>query len=921
MGKNRKKVNGNRDNRGSRAKQRRKENNRKQVSRSMENRAGDTVGEAMRLHDEGNGRTAEKMLRKLAAKYPQDPHVFYHLGVVCKSRGKTPEAADAYQRTLAADPEHPHAMLNLGAIRLEERDLAAAKAAFERLVSIKPDYTLGWFNLGLVRVEEGDLDAAVKCFETVLAADPENVGTLFQLASALMKQKQQEKALAVLDKIAGIEGNHADCFFNAAMLLQEHKAYDAAIAWYEKSAEAEKSLRHLAYNNIGMCLQEQNRFDEAISFYDAAISEDPDFAGAYMNMGNVYRHNNQPDKAVEYYKKSVALDPGLVGLNNLAGLLKMECRFEEAYTYTKQMMAHEDVKQPDLAAIHDTLIQICKWDEASAIMKRFKEAEFEPAGRDVLAGSFMMFCGITDLSPDELSALFKQWGAFTEAEREPYRHDPAGRKREKIRIGYSSPDFKVHSVGYLIKDIIASHNYDEFEVWCYANFNADQADAFTNEIINSCTVFKYVKHLTDAELAEEIYNDGIDILIDLAGHSAWHRLRAMAYKPAPVQMTYLGFPNSTGLSRIDYRITDRFAESGPENDHRYAESLIRLSNCFLSFQGFDGIEPEPPRRKADEDAFVFGCFNNIQKLTPEAVALWAEILKRTGNSKLHLKAKQLNTPMVWKNIEQAFEMHGVSRDRLVCLGYTNTRNEHLQLYNQIDIALDTFPYNGTVTTLEGLWMNTPVLTLVGETHAQRVGYSILKNLGFDELIAFTGAEYVDKAVALYENRAHTFSLKTQVRQRLRASAICNPEVVTREMELNFHEIWRQKTDATPQPGKPANETMGGFISAVGRMRLAMVKYKNGAFRETVDLCEALIHGGESEASLAYYLLGLASNRLGETDKALDALQRYTRINPESPDAWQALGEFHIEHDNIEAANRCLVRIRELKQKATSSKAA
>lgn len=392
----------------------------------------------------------------------------------------------------------------------------------------------------------------------------------------------------------------------------------------------------------------------------------------------------------------------------------------------------------------------------------------------------------------------------------------------------------------------------------------------------------------------------------------------MAYKPAPIQMTYLGFPNSTGLSRIDYRITDQYAESGPEKDYRYSEALIRLSNCFLTFRGFDGIEPEPPRQKKEAEPFIFGCFNNIQKLTPEAVALWAEILKRTENAQLHLKAKQLNTPMVWKNIEKAFEKHGVAADRLVCLGYTNTRHEHLQLYNQIDIALDTFPYNGTVTTLEGLWMNTPVLTLVGETHAQRVGYSILKNLGFDELVAFTPEEYVDKAVGLYKNRENTFTLKSEVRQRLRASAICNPEVMTREMELNFHDIWRQKTGMGAASGEAADgSTMGGFISAVGRMRLAMVKYKNGAFQEAVDICEALIADDGGAPALAYYLLGLASNRLGEAEKALDALQRSLRIHPENPDAWQSLGEFYIEHDDIDAATRCLLRIREIRHKAAS----
>ncbi|MDY6906215.1 MAG: tetratricopeptide repeat protein [Thermodesulfobacteriota bacterium] len=909
MGKNRKKMSGNRD------KRRRKDRNRTPATGKV--KADQTVAEAMRLYEEGNYRAAEKILQKLSEKFPQDPHVFYHLGVVYKQRGKDSDAASVYERALAADPEHTHALLNLGVLMMEEGDRRGAEESFLRLVAIDPAYSLGWFNLGVLLIDAEEVDRARECLETARTLDPENTGTLFQLANVYLKQKQVDAALPIFEQIIRIVGNDPDFCFNVAMMLQACGAYDAAMQYYEKAGEMRAGLRHLAYNNIGLCLQEQNRFDEAIVFYEKSISADSSYAAAYMNMANVFRHNNQAEKAIEYYKKSVELEPSLVGLNNLAGYLKMECRFDDAYYYTRQMMAHDDLKQPDLATIHDTLIQMCRWEEAVEVMERFKTAEFDPDGRDILAGSFMLFCGITDLSPDELAGLYKQWGSYTEAERAPYQHDLSSRKRKKIRIGYSSPDFKEHSVGYLIKDIIASHNKNEFEIWCYANFNAEQADAFTNEIISHCTTFKFVKHLTDAALAEEIYNDGIDILIDLAGHSAWHRLRAMAYKPAPVQMTYLGFPNSTGLSRIDYRITDRFAEAGPEKDHRYSESLIRLSNCFLSFRGFDGIEPEPPRMKAETDPFVFGCFNNIQKLTPAAVVLWAEILKRTGNSKLYLKAKQLNTPMVWQQIEQAFEKYGVPADRLVCLGYTNTRYEHLRLYNQIDVALDTFPYNGTVTTLEGLWMNTPVLTLVGETHAQRVGYSILKNLGFDELIAHAPEEYVEKAVALYENRHQTFTLKSAVRQRLMASAICNPEVVTREMELYFHDIWRQKTGVR-QAGEDAEDMgMEGFISAAGKIRLAMVKYKNGAFQAAVNICEAVIESEADPPAPAYYLLGLASNRLGNSDKALASLQQAISLNPENPDAWQALGEFYIEHNAIDDATRCLVRIRDLKQQKTS----
>ena len=229
-----------------------------------------------------------------------------------------------------------------------------------------------------------------------------------------------------------------------------------------------------------------------------------------------------------------------MALNNLCGYQKEQCNYDEVHDLTVKMLEFEDLKKHDLATIHDTFIQLCEWQRASDIIPRFKRAELEPECRDVLAGSFMEFCATEDVSLDEIAELHKLWGGLTEERVVPFEHEARKegyREKKKIRIGYSSPDFREHSVGYLIKDIIASHNREGLEIYCYANFDQRDSDAFTHEIIQACDAFKYVKHLSDREVAEQIFHDEIAILIDLAGHTAGHRLRSLAYKPAPIQIT------------------------------------------------------------------------------------------------------------------------------------------------------------------------------------------------------------------------------------------------------------------------------------------------------------------------------------------------------------------------------------------------
>jgi protein O-GlcNAc transferase len=880
-----------------------------------------SISSALALYEKGNIREAETAFLSILKNDALNVDALYNLGVIAKNQGNVDEAVKYYEKVISIDSAYVNAYFGLGGIFIDQARYDEAQEKFTEVVSLSPDYTNAWYNLGIIAGVQGRQDEAVKYYEKVLSIDPDYTNAWYNISWILLGQKKYDKAIEYSQRVISLNPEYVDALFNIGSAMQTKNDDGGAIEYYEKALAINPDY-YLALNNLGIIYQGQYNFDKAIEYYEKAILIQPETADAYMNMGNVFRNKGEVQKTVEYYEKSIALKPSLVGLSNLCGYQKERCNYEAVRDLSEKMLEYKGLDKSDLAGIHDTYIQTCEWDKASTIIKRFKTARMNPEARDVLAGSFMEFCAITDLSLDEISEQHQKWGELTQKAVEPFEHGKrmaVAKQTRKLRIGYSSPDLREHSVGYLIKDIIACHNTDEFDVYCYANFDSKDKDSFTREMIAACTKFKYVKHLSDKEVAREIYTDEIDILIDLAGHTAGHRLRAIAYKPAPIQITYLGYPNTTGLSRMDYRLTDHHAESGRQNDYRYSEKLIRLTNCFLGFNGFGDVVPARIKDHK-ERGIIFGCFNNIQKLTPKAVELWSKILKKVEGSQLHLKAKQLNTGFIWDNIMKEFAKHGISEKQVKCLGYTATREEHLRLYNTIDISLDTFPYNGTVTTLEALWMNMPVITLVGESHAQRVSYSILKNLNLDQLIAVTEEEYVAKSIELAEHPEIIRELKTKMRKNLLASSICNPKVITREMELNFKRIWLEYLSPgiedqgskvmeqdKADKGQNAKGSVEAAITAASRLRIAMVKLEKKEYGQAIEISSSLVDE-KGVAHLAWYILGISYFKLNRTEEAIEALNKSLALKTENPGAWKVLGEIYQSRGKIDEANICFARI-------------
>jgi predicted O-linked N-acetylglucosamine transferase (SPINDLY family) len=353
---------------------------------------------------------------------------------------------------------------------------------------------------------------------------------------------------------------------------------------------------------------------------------------------------------------------------------------------------------------------------------------------------------------------------------------PAGRR---LRIGYVSPNFSRHSVGYFIEPVIRHHDRTQFEIFCY--YCHEKADDVTARFRTLADGWREVAAIDGAELAAVIRADGIDMLVDLAGHTKANKLAAFAHKPAPLQITWLGYPDTTGLPAMDLRLTDAVADPAPQADAFNSERLVRLDGGFLCYQP-PADSPPVGKQVNPASSVVFCSFNNIAKLNPPMVQLWSQILAALPGARLLLKASSLNFAETADRVLESFENCGVGAGRVELHGWVAGRGQHLRMYAGVDIALDTFPYNGTTTSCEALWMGVPVVTRAGEVHMARVGASLLHAAGLDDLVARDARQYVAIAVALANDEARRRELRVGLRARLETSPLLDHAGFTRRLE-------------------------------------------------------------------------------------------------------------------------------------------
>ncbi|CAA6603545.1 conserved hypothetical protein [Rhodospirillaceae bacterium LM-1] len=494
----------------------------------------------------------------------------------------------------------------------------------------------------------------------------------------------------------------------------------------------------------------------AISLFRRAVAAAPLAAAAHYNLGKALKSDGSIADAIHAYKTAIQLDPLMA----------------EAHYNLGNALCDQGQTQDGVAAF-------------------LRATAVEPEN-DMYWSNYLLALNYLDsCSPQECFSRHRQWGELRESGIADGRPAFSNKKdpERRLVLGYVSADFRTHSVSYFFEPLAATHTRSHYKVVLYDNQPTD--DDVAKRLKSAADLWRPIRRLADQDVERIIRSDKVDILVDLSGHSSNNRLGLFARRPAPVQLTWIGYPNTTGLKSIDWRFTDDIADPPGATDDLHTERLFRLPHGFLCFRPPEAAPEIVARTACPQDRVVFGCLNNFSKISNSVLALWVAILKELPQAALLLK-------------NQAFVMEAsrnLFMERLTALGGDGARVEllppvgdktgHLETYNRIDVALDTFPYAGTATTCESLWMGTPVITLTGESHASRVGASLLERLGLHEHIAATPDQYVAKAVALAKDSERRHFLKQNLRNMMRNSNLMNAPLFTHSVEGAYRQFWRE----------------------------------------------------------------------------------------------------------------------------------
>jgi len=504
-----------------------------------------------------------------------------------------------------------------------------------------------------------------------------------------------------------------------------------------------------------------------------------------VELGDVLFKIGRERQAELCYKRLVEFSPSALAYNKLGCLCQATGRLCQALQYQQKALELAPDRPELQANLARALMETGRLQQGIHLLRQ--AVERMPDNPQAHSNLLFRLHQLPEIDRQELFEEHKRWAArYATADMIQSVHENDPDPHRPLRVGYISPDFRRHSVAYFFESILDGHDRRFIKPYGYGN--VEFADQITERLKQKFHCYRDIRGLDHQTVAELIRSDQIDILVDLAGHVGDNCLLVLAHKPAPVQVTYLGYPDTTGVQAIDYRLTDELADP-PSSQCYYTEQLVYLPDGFLCYRPPDWAPPVSPLPAERNGCITFGSFNNNCKINHHVVQLWARLLQANPGSRLLLKLKGGNEPEVAEFYISQFERHGVDRRRLWIVGWTSPQ-QHLEMYGQMDIALDTFPYNGTTTTCEALWMGVPVVTLVGQAHLSRVGLSILSRLGLEFFAAESPDEYIAKASSLAANRPALAQLRLSMRARIAASGLCHARAFTRQLEQAYRRMWQ-----------------------------------------------------------------------------------------------------------------------------------
>jgi len=685
---------------------------------------------------------------KAIALDPNNVDAHNNLGIVLSDQEKLDDAIAAHRRAIELDPKLAEAHFNLGVALKKQDQLQDAMAAYEKAIELRPDYAEAYNNLGIALSDDGKLEEAVAAYSKAIAIKPAYAPAHYNLGNTLRADGKLDEAIAAYTRAIQHRPEYVDALNNLGGALCEQKKLDLAMGVYSRVLRIKPAFAE-GYYNRGMALSEQGKLDEAIAEYEIAIQLKRDFTAAHQSRGNVLSQQGKLDEAVASFTHVTEIEPDYAEAHNALGnALKDQGKIGEALAaYERAIELMPDV------SFHSNLIYA---------------THFSP-----------------DYGPARIYQECRRWNSM-HAERfkkliQPHTNDRDPDRR--LKIGYLSPDLGMHPVGRFLVPLLQNHDHTQFEIFCYSDLRVP--DEITQRLRAGADVWRSTVGMSDEKVARLIRQDGIDILVELSMHTAGHRLIVFAQKPAPVQVTYLGYCSTTGLDTMDFRLSDIHMDPPGQGDEYYSEKTIRLPETYFCYDPGLSTPDVNPLPALTSGHITFGCLNNFAKVSPVTLSTWCRILQQAPGSRLVLSAKEGSHR---RAVSQIMMQGSVDPNRVIFLGRTVIA-DYFKLYHSIDVGLDPFPFAGGTTTCDMLWMGIPLITLAGETAVGRAGVSLLSNVGLTESVAHSQEDYVRLAVELASDLPRLTAMRAGLRARMLKSPVMAPSRFARNVEGAYRQMW------------------------------------------------------------------------------------------------------------------------------------
>ncbi|MBT9568773.1 MAG: tetratricopeptide repeat protein [Thiobacillus sp.] len=740
--------------------------------------------QAMIAYQVGMHDVASVLLQHVVEIAPNYADAHHNLGVVLMAQGHAADAASSYRTAIALQPKHASAHFNLGNALKDQGKLAEAITCYQQAIVLTPDRAPLYNNLADAFQSAGRLNDAIVHYRKALAIDPTLAEVHYNLGDALREEQKLDAAAASYRQAIQVRPNYAQAYNNLANVLERQGDLDQAVDVFRQAIAIKPDFVE-AYDNLGIALQKQDKLDEAIARYRQAILISPSFAKAHNSLGEALYAQGHLHDAIASCRHAIALDPDFAdACNSLCNMLREIGQLDEAVAFGQRALLLQPNDAQICTNLGNSLQAQGRLDEAIAC---YRQALSRNPDSAVAYSNLLYTMQFVDaISAADAFVEHQRYADYFEAPLKAHwlphanSRDPARR----LRIGYVSADFFNHAVAFFIEPILATHDKSLVEVFCY--YNHTRHDEHTQRIKGFADHWLPCAHMSDEQLAERIRADGIDILVDLSGHTGSNRLPVFARKPAPVQATWIGYVGSTGLTAMDYRLTNAEVDPPGLTERYHSETLIRIPDTGIAYRPEPGCPAVNTLPALNSDTFTFASLNNLIKINASVIKVWRRILDALPHARLMLgNATDSGTR---ERVLTQFTQADIAAERLILLPRMSF-NDYLALHHRIDVALDPFPYNGGTTTMHALWMGVPVITLAGEHMVSRCAVPLLSRVGLNDFITHSEDDYLQRAIACAQDLPALDRIRQSIRTRMDDSSQ-EAGTVTRHIEAAYRSMWQ-----------------------------------------------------------------------------------------------------------------------------------